>query len=289
MVDIGSARTFIHANARVLERRAFAALFEDGAPAGVVDALAGYQNDDGGFGHGLEPDKRVPASQPLDVEIALERLVMVGSGEVEMALRACDWLASVAEPSGAVPVLLPSIASYPRAQHWTYADEYPAGLNPTAAIVAHARALEIGHPWVDRASSHCFSALDSGYIPAEAHALLCVAKLLDQAPDPAQAASIGDAVAAALPAAAFMHLEPDPDAYGVTPLDFAPTPKSIARSWFADDLIDAHLDLLERLQESDGGWPIAWEPPGEAARWEWRGIKTLLAVHTLAAYGRVEP
>ena len=41
----------------------------------MVDAVAAYRNDDGGFGHGLEPDKLAPASQPLDVEVALERLV----------------------------------------------------------------------------------------------------------------------------------------------------------------------------------------------------------------------
>ncbi len=57
-----AGREFILRQGRLLERRLFATCFE-GAPAtGVVDVLRGYRNDDGGFGHGLEPDKRCPAS-----------------------------------------------------------------------------------------------------------------------------------------------------------------------------------------------------------------------------------
>lgn len=59
-----AARGFVYKEARLLERRLFATLFEGAPASGVVDALRAYQNDDGGFGHGLEPDKRCPASLP---------------------------------------------------------------------------------------------------------------------------------------------------------------------------------------------------------------------------------
>ena len=72
--QFASGREFILREGRLLERRLFATCFE-GAPAtGVVDVLRGYRNDDGGFGHGLEPDKRCPASLPIDVEAALQAL-----------------------------------------------------------------------------------------------------------------------------------------------------------------------------------------------------------------------
>src|SRR5207248_544073 len=98
------AREFMLANSRLLEQRAFAALFEGAPNQGVVDALRGYQNDDGGFGHGLEPDKRCPASLPIDVEIAFEILVASGGRDEQMVTRACDYLSSVATPEGAVPL-----------------------------------------------------------------------------------------------------------------------------------------------------------------------------------------
>ena len=78
-IDLTAARTFVRAEGRILEQRVAEALFDGGSPDPVVHAVAAYRNDDGGFGHGLEPDKLAPTSQPLDVEIAFERLVTVGA------------------------------------------------------------------------------------------------------------------------------------------------------------------------------------------------------------------
>src|SRR5829696_54911 len=81
-VSFERAREFVYTAGRVLERRLFARLYEGGAHTGVVAAVLAYRNDDGGFGHGLEPDKLVPDSQPLDVQVALERLHTAGAREL---------------------------------------------------------------------------------------------------------------------------------------------------------------------------------------------------------------
>ena len=67
-----AGREFILREGRLVERRLFATIFEGAPGSGVIDALRGYRNEDGGFGHGLEPDKRVPASLPIDVETAFD-------------------------------------------------------------------------------------------------------------------------------------------------------------------------------------------------------------------------
>ena len=95
-------------------------------------------------------------------------------------------------------------------------------------------------------------------------------------------------MALAVPTSRFMQMEPGPSSYGVTPLDFAPDPGRIARAWFSSDLIDRNLEALASGQQRDGGWPLTWDPPSEAARWEWRGIRTLSALRILAAYGHIE-
>lgn len=283
--DPSAARAFVHGNARVLERRVYATLFEGADPSGVIAALGAYRNTDGGFGHGLEPDKRAPGSQPLDVEIAFEAMVAVGAHDSEFVETACEWLTTVAVPSGAVPILLPSIAGFPRAGHWERTD-YEPGLNPTAAIAAHAHALGCRHPWIDRSTDHCFSELEAGRVPGEAHELLGLSKLVQAAPDRQRALRIAPLIAAAIPEASFMKLEPGEGTYGVTPLEFAPAPHLVARSWFHDDLLAAHIDELERQQQTDGGWPISWDPPSDASRLDWRGIRTVMAVSILSAYGR---
>ena len=99
----------------------------------------------GGFGHGLEPDKQVPDSQALDVEIAFERMATAGALAPEVLAPACDWLATIADDRGAVPILMPNSNRHPRAAHWNAAAYLPA-LNPTAAIAGHAHAIGVMHP-----------------------------------------------------------------------------------------------------------------------------------------------
>jgi hypothetical protein len=280
------ARDFVYRNARLLERRLFAALFEGAPAAGVVDALRGYQNDDGGFGNGLEPDKRAPQSQPLDVRFALEILELAGADDEQLVRRACDFLATVSAPSGAVPIVLPSIADYPRAGHWGDG-VFEADLNPTAGIAAYLHAHGIAHPWRDAATRYCFEELERA-VPEDAHALREVLYFLEHAPERDRAEALVPAVAEALPRSRFYLADAADSSYGLTPLAFAPTPQSRWRSLFDNAQVDAHLDRVERDQQEDGGWPLTWEPPGDGARLEWRGYETVRNLLVLAAYGRLE-
>jgi hypothetical protein len=73
----------------------------------------------------------------------------------------------------------------------------------------------------------------------------------------------------------------------LSPLSFASAAESRWRVLFSDEVISAHLDHLLHQQEADGGWPITWDPPGEASRLEWRGVVTLSALRTLTSYARL--
>lgn len=281
-----AARSFLLTEGRLLERRLFATLFE-GAPAtGVVDALRGYQNDDGGFGHGLEPDKLCPASLPIDVEMAFHALLAAGGSATDGAMvgRACDWLAAVADDAGAVPLAFPVMERYPRAEHWSDWT-YAYGIHPTAGLAGLLHALHVEHPWRERATRFTWDAVARG-LPDEAHALGEVLVFLEHGPEPERGAAVAEAVAAQLPTARWFRADPEDPGYGVTPLHYAPTPTSRWRGLFGDEQIEGHLDRLERDQQPDGGWPITWEPPGKAATLAYRGMETLRAVRTLVAYGR---
>src|SRR5437899_12195356 len=98
--DFNAAAAFVAANARVLDRRRFQRLFEDGPAAPVRDAVAAYRNEDGGFGHSLEPDCRAPGSQPAAAEMALRILDEADAWDENLVRGACDWLASVAPAEG---------------------------------------------------------------------------------------------------------------------------------------------------------------------------------------------
>ena len=280
-----AAREFIRRDARVLEQRLFAVLFEAGDPAGVVDALRGFRNADGGFGHGLEPDKRCPASLPIDVEIALQTLAAAGTFDTALVTGACDYLATVSSAEGAVPPAFPVIEEYPHADHWASWAYVPA-LNPTAGLAGRLTRMGVDHPWLTKATAYCWAALEE-QLPTDAHSMWETCIFLEASPDRARAELQDERVAELLPSLSTFRHDPDDPGYGVTALHLAPTPDSHWRRLFDDEVIDRTLDRLERDQQPDGGWPLSWQPPSTASLLEYRGIETIRVVRVLRAYGRL--
>lgn len=287
--SFANGQRFIYRQARVLERRVFACLYQGAPSEGVIDALRAYRNDDGGFGHGLEPDKRCPASLPIDVETALQAMVTVGECPRELLRQTCDFLASVAQAAhagGGVPPALPVIEGYPKAEHWSEWTYLP-GLNPTAGLVGLLRTLGVDHPWVSVAAAYCWRQLETEELPAAGHTLSEVLIFLDHNPERERADLVARSVAQLLPTAAQFCWDADSTEYGLTPLHLAPRPESRWRSLFSEAQIESHLERLAQQQQTDGGWPLSWDPPSEASILEWRGMETLRALNTLRAYGRL--
>jgi hypothetical protein len=281
-----AGREFIRREARVLEQRLFATIFEDAPAEGVVAALQGFRNADGGFGHGLEPDKLCPASLAIDVEMALLTMTEAGTVDHAMVEGACAFLVSISR-DGAVPLAAPVIESYPRAEHWSDWT-YRPDINPTAGLAGLLYALDVDHPWRKEATAFCWSALETT-LPDDAHALGEAMVFLAHVDDPDRAAPIADRIAAHLPDVSYLRLDPADPSYGVSPLHYAPRPSSRWRALFSDDAIAGHLDRLEADQQADGGWALTWEPPSQAAMLAYRGIETLRALKVLTAYGRIAP
>ncbi len=280
-----AGRAFLEREGRLIERRLAATLF-DGGPAGaVVDALRGYRNADGGFGHGLEPDKRCPDSLPIDVEGAFDVMLVAGEADESLVRGACDWLASVAAPDGSVPLSVPVVEAYPRAEHWSDWT-YTPGLNPTAGLAGRLHQMCFSHPWLDRATDWCWARLERGF-DEDAHALREVATFLAAVADRARAEAVGASMGGWLAKAPWYRADAEDPSYGVTPLDLAPAPGGPWSHLFDAATIDGHLDRLLRDQQPDGGWAITWEPPGTAATLAWRGIHTLWARRVLRAYNRL--
>ena len=282
---LARARDFMLTHARLLERRLFEVEFADGDPGSVAYAVRAYRSEDGGLGHGLEPDLRCAESQPLFVEVGLTALCDAGCRDQELALSVCPFLESASNEAGLVSPILEAALASPHAPHWGPSALVP-DLNPTAGLCGLLHYQGVAHPWLSRATEACCDLL-IGHPPLEAHTLLGATRLADHLPDRALAGRLYDAIASALPRARFFIAEAPVEGYGLTPLHFAPRPESRWRVLFSDPQIEGHLQDLIGRQQPDGGWPITWEAPGPAAVLEWRGRWTLEAVCTLAAYGRV--
>jgi hypothetical protein len=277
------AAEFIWRNARMLERAQFAHAFAGGASGAVKTAVAAYQNADGGFGNALEADIRAPDSTAVACEMAMLALWESEVRDAEIATRVCGYLSLIAEPSGRVPIITRAVLAYPRAAHWSESSIGGDSPNPTAGLVGMLAYQRVSHPWLGRAARWCWERIERPL--ADAHELVSVLRFLEHVRERERAADAALRLAKQVDGLGWYVGDPRSTEYGITPLHLCPRPDSIARPAFADDLIDAHLDALAARQREDGGWPIAWNPPGPAAELEWRGRVTWEALWRLRAYG----
>jgi hypothetical protein len=286
-VDLTAAETFLNATARVLERRRFAHMFAGGSAEPVVHVLRAHRNDDGGFGHALEPDMRAPTSQPVGIHTALEILHEVGVRDDPMIPAAGDWLVSITREDGGIPFVLEDAMAYPHAPWWQYEDGSSTIQTPANAAALHR--LGARHRWLERADEFCFrqiAELDlSGITTQPGYAVQFGVAFLNAHPDAQRAEAALDALAPGLePLAA---ADPDPSAEITSPLDLAPDPGDRSRRLFDAATIDRHLDAVEDAQQDDGGWRVTWPDWNPTATLEWRGVATINALGLLRANGRL--
>lgn len=128
-----TARTYIYSNCRLLERQIFAYIFEDAPLDGVIAALAAYQNTDGGFGNGLEPDLLCPASSGISAETALTILDLIGQPVPAIIQPLESWVQANIQGDGSIPHPPADMDKYPHQPWWQGPDRF-RGLSIAALL-----------------------------------------------------------------------------------------------------------------------------------------------------------
>jgi hypothetical protein len=283
--DFDAAADFLAGHARVLDKRVFQRLFQNGGPAPVRDAVAAYRNDDGGFGHALEPDLRTAASQPAAVEMALRIMDVADAWDERLVKDACDWLVTIAPAEGGATFVLPSLDQGPHAPWWAAPEGNPPSPIQTGQITGVLYERGFAHPWLDGATTVMWRLIDALTEP-NAYEMYGVLAFLQHVPDRSRARAAFERVGPLLLEQGLVALDPDAAGEVHSPLDFAPLPDSIARSLFDDATIAAHLDHLANAQRDDGGWTFNWPAWSPAAEADWRGFLTVDALRILRANGQ---
>ncbi|MGO9190128.1 MAG: hypothetical protein ACLP8X_16910, partial [Streptosporangiaceae bacterium] len=301
--DFNAAAAFVAANARVLDRRRFQRLFEDGPVLGsapVRDAVAAYRNNDGGFGHALEPDCRAPGSQPAATEMALRVMDEADAWDEDLVRGACDWLMAVAPAEGGAAFVEAnprSLADWPHAPWWVPEEGHPASLIATGMIAGTLHARGVSHLWLDGATEVMWNRIGALCWPGgtnppgpplaepSGYEMFGVLRFLQHVPDRDRALEAFGRVGPLIIERNLVALDPEApgEVHGV--LDFAPEPDSLARSLFDDVTVKAHLDHLAHAQRDDGGWTFNWLAWSPAAELDWRGFLTVDALRVLRANG----
>ncbi|MEV1080454.1 hypothetical protein AB0I98_19710 [Streptomyces sp. NPDC050211] len=290
------AEQFVWLTARVLEQRLFAHHFLNGSPDPVETALDAYRNEDGGYGHALEPDLRGPVSQPLHTGHALRVLDSIARCAGQRVERVCRYLTSVSTPDGALPSVHPAQRGYPTAPFVPIVDDPPSELLATGPVVGLLHRNEVWHAWLFRATDFCWHTVES-LKQSHPYEIEAAVAFLDSAPDRPRAEAAADRLGRLVRENRLAALDPEHlDAFPVAPgyapgehhfpYDYARTPNSLSRAWFTDEEMERSLDHLASRQQEDGGWPITWRQWAPGTALEARPMVTIEALRTLRAYGR---
>ncbi len=287
------ARRFLSTSARPLERALFAHEFEHGPARAVLDALAAFQNPDGGFGRALEPDLRLPDSSGIATLAGLDVLRELHvSADEPLLRRALEWVVAAYDPAlpgwRSVP---PAVDAHAHAGHWSWELHAPGGAWPHF-LVPGARLLAHLEHWRALAPPELLASFRAAFV---AH----VRELSGEVGGDSlyYASTVDDPeVRARVRELARVAVSRDPTAwteYVSKPLKLAPLPDSpLAGELRAE--VQTNLDWEIEHQADDGAWDPNWSWRGAypaewaQARGEWRGILTLERLRSLRAFGRIE-
>jgi len=300
------ARDFIKAQARPLDRALFEHRFEGASGDLVTAELACFQNDDGGFGHALEPDLRTPTSSALATEIGLRTLQDLGcASDHPMVAGAVRFLLETFDSQRQVWRVAPHDANdHPHAPWWhdeggglvrTFDDFLIIPRSSIVGLLHHYAAL-VPADWLAELTEHTVATLET--IADEAFAgggdSLCYALRL--AETKALPQSYKDRLISRLCRLSRKFVSCDPQEWGgyvAAPLKVAPAPDSPVADVLRDGLED-HLDYQIDHQTPEGTWEPMWTwgdfytDVWEQVKLEWRGTLTLETLTVLQAFGRIE-
>jgi hypothetical protein len=291
-IDLAAAAGFMATHARVLDRRRFEALMGGEDPSGVLAALDGYRNPDGGYGWGLEPDLRTPESQPGAALHAFEALLDIAPATSPHAAALCDWLSSITLPDGGLPMALPLGLAAGSAPWWGAADPSVSSLQITSVTAAYAHRVAAddqavaAHPWLERATEYCLAAIDAMDEAPFAYVLAFAVRFLDAVHERRpEAAGLLRKLGAHIPPDGLIRVSGGTEDEMLRPLDLAPEPGRPARDLFRPDAVAADLERLASAQREDGGWTVDYRVISPAGALDWRGHATVRAVDILRGNG----
>jgi hypothetical protein len=299
-VNFNLAREFVKANARPIDARLFEYTFENGKPEAIWDALGTFINDDGGFGHGIEPDCRLPSSSVLGVIAAFPYLLQTDApSDLPLVRKGIRYLLNVYDRDlQGWRMLPPEVNEHPRAGWWNYdpdkakTDVVDHWSNPSACVVAYLHRYHeiVPDSFLQEVTDKAMSVFVEKQETIEEHDYLPFIELAEALP-----CEMSKSIWSALTKQAHAAIKTDPakwTVYGIRPLWAVPSPDSPLMEALAEP-VNAHLDFEIDRQDSDGSWHPFWtwgqfDEEWKKAKIEWQGQLTVKLLRSLSDFGRIE-
>lgn len=301
------AERWVKRSARPLEAARWDYAFNGGSRARVLDILAAFQNEDGGFGNALEPDYWLPSSSSIAIWTACTILLEVEADADHPLVRSVvNYLCCSQEPTGIWTTVLPENNDYPHAPwwHWEPGVQETWMFNPSVALAAYLiHWSEPGSRTAEQAWMTVRLALErlmdcSKMDMHELSLFLKLKELMEQrnAEFETQTNYRLAEVGAKVKELVGVELETDPskwmEGYFALPLTFIQSPDSYLYPDYKE-LVEENLRVFAEQVDEDGLWPVAWgwgAYPEEfaVAKRYWQGIIALERYRIFKAFGWLE-
>jgi hypothetical protein len=276
MDAVERARAFVQASGRDIDRARLDHHFGDLSQQELVAVLSRYQNADGGFGHGLEPDIGALDSNPFATELALECCLEAAvPGDNPLLERTVAYLEESQDEDGSWR-FAPAIYEHELAP-WFKGWEWP-NLNPSCTTDGLLRALGLGsrrlHERVEQLFAERQNVADltgDDFYSARPYAYYFLADWEHPRRDLYRAGVLWwlirtHVAGSSADAGHFFAYVRSPDTYWGHHLPA--------------EIIAAQLERMIGEQQEDGGWPSPYAP-------HWRAPITVANLLTLQAFGRL--
>ena len=288
-----AAVSFIETNARELDRRLFDYHFHGGTAVSVINALTEYQNNDGGFGHAIEPDFRLTASSPMATSVGLQYCLDVGAAPDHPIVKsAINYLiATYDSKHNYWPATYQNVNDEPHAPWWHVNEVTPPDdtgwPNPSAELLGylHWASTQVPPTLLRSVTNRALMNLDSSSLISgdspQKYNLLCWERALPYLPEP-MATAVAQKIRHTYTAWQPLTVE-QLNELSITMI--LGSPEAILAQVYPHEVKKLVTAETEN-QADDGGWWPTWswgqyEEVWPVAKREWAGkitIATLLAL-----------
>lgn len=297
---LNQLNTYMNKEARPLERAIFNYYFNDSSDNDILDSLEAFQNSDGGFGRGLEPDFKLMESSPMATSIGLRHLSRLGNSDraEKIIARAIKYLEKTFDINRKGWYSVPSdVNKYPHAPWWEFKEDinmtvidYSWG-NPTAELIGYLYKYKeyVNDLDVYALINYAVDNLKGRKEFKSEHEIYCYIHMYN-ALDKEFSNQIEDVLKLAI--SQLMNTNKSEwESYVPTPLKFI---NIESENYFGieEKFIDENLDYLMDTLEKQGKMLPTWQwgqylEQWETSKIEWVGILTLDTLLSLRKFSRI--
>ncbi|WP_047984181.1 hypothetical protein [Ornithinibacillus californiensis] len=306
--QLSHTKEFLLKNCRQLEITRFEYLFEDGSKDAVIRSLKEFQNDDGGFGHGIEPDFWLPSSSPMATWAAGQILKEIEADKEEPMVKSMvNYLINTFDHRvGKWASILEETNNYPHAPwwHWTEGVQDNWSFNPSIELAANlihwsnpdSKTAEIGWKSIKHAVTYLMNQREMDKHEINNFQQFIKIIKLEQSKLEALLPYSFYQIAEHIMNLAFDCINKDKSSWGSgyepLPLDFVQSPSDALYNRL-DTLVEQNLDFYLSQMLDEGTWDISWEwgsypQEFEVARTYWKGILAVDRLKQFRAFGYLE-